>query len=83
MDTRQRRNQIVGRVNTLLADRRVSVRGLAGMTGIAVSVLFSRLTGESSFDLEELDAIATAFGVAVDSLLGSDSGDETQGEEDS
>lgn len=83
MEPRQLRNRITSRIATLLADRKLTPEWLAGAARIPLSVLISRLTGESSFDTEELGAIATAFGVAVDSLLESDSGDGMQGEGDS
>lgn len=44
-------------------------KGLAKDSGIARSTLQRRLTGRSSFTIDELDAIATTLGIPLSDLV--------------
>ena len=72
MEPRKRRFLVVSSVKAELTRQRMSPEQLADAARIPLSVLARRLDGESSFDVDELDAVAGALGVTVDSLLKAD-----------
>ena len=69
MEQRKRRFQVASSVRAELERQHVSPEALADAAGMDLSDLDNRLTGDIAFDVEELEAIARALGVAVDSLL--------------
>jgi transcriptional regulator with XRE-family HTH domain len=56
-------------IRVLLARRKMSANQLAQLTGIKQSNLSRRMTGETAFDLNDLELIADALGVAVTDLM--------------
>jgi transcriptional regulator with XRE-family HTH domain len=50
----------------------MSVDQLAVRTGIRMSVLKSKLTGNGVLDIEELDAVANVLGVPIARLVGNE-----------
>lgn len=63
-------------IRVLLARRRMSAAELARRTGIRQQALSRRMTGETAWDVDDLEVIATALGVTVFDLLGRPSGPE-------
>ena len=72
MEPRKRRFLVVDSVQAELTRQRMSPEQLADAARIPLSVLARRLAGEGSFSVDELDAVAGALGVTVDSLLTTD-----------
>lgn len=56
-------------IRVILARRRMSAAELARRTGIKQSTMSRRMTGETAFDLDDLEAIAEVLGIAVGDLL--------------
>ncbi|MGC5664976.1 helix-turn-helix domain-containing protein [Micromonospora sp. WMMD723] len=56
-------------IRVLLARRRMSAAELARQTGIRQQALSRRMTGETAFDLDDLERIADVLGVTVADLL--------------
>lgn len=69
MEPRQRRILVASLVSAEVARQGTSREWLAESTGVPLAQLNSKLAGESSFDIDELDAIAAALDVAVDAFL--------------
>jgi transcriptional regulator with XRE-family HTH domain len=63
------RRRTAEEIRVLLARRMMSAAELARRTGMKQSTLARRMTGETAFDLDDLEAIAQALGVAVQELL--------------
>lgn len=63
------RERTAEEIRVLLARRRVSAAQLARQTGMKQSTLARRMTGEIAFDLDDLELIASALNVPVQSLL--------------
>lgn len=53
----------------MLARRRMSAAELARRTGIKTSTMSRRMTGETAFDLDDLEVIAAALGITVADLM--------------
>jgi len=70
MKPRQRRLLAACAVCAELARQGVSREQLAKSLQVPMSELVPKLTGELPFDVDELEAVADALGVAVASLLG-------------
>jgi transcriptional regulator with XRE-family HTH domain len=64
-------------IRVLLARRRISAAELARRTGMKQSTLARRMTGETAFDLDDLELIADVLGVTVTELLPQFSGPST------
>jgi transcriptional regulator with XRE-family HTH domain len=56
-------------IRVLLARKRMSAAELARRTGIKQSTMARRMTGETAFDLDDLEAIAVVLEVEVTDLL--------------
>lgn len=56
-------------IRVILARRRMSAAELSRRTGIRQQALSRRMTGETAFDLDDLERIADVLGVAVTDLL--------------
>lgn len=63
------REQVAEEVRVLLARRRTSATALAKTLGVSQTYVWRRLTGETAFDLDDLERIANALGVTVLDLL--------------
>lgn len=63
------RHRTAEEIRVLLARRRMSAAELARRTGIKQSTMARRMTGETAFDLDDLESIATALEVDVTELL--------------
>jgi hypothetical protein len=70
MEPRQRRFLVAASVNSEAVRQGVSREWLARSTGIPPAELSAKLDGEVPFDVDELDAVASALDVSVESLLG-------------
>ena len=68
--TYQRRSDVAaGEVRALLGRNRQSINDLSVATGISLSTLNRRLSGERPFTLDDLDKIAIHFDVDPKSLI--------------
>jgi hypothetical protein len=66
----QRRTEVAaGEVRALLGRNRQSISDLSASTGIPLSTLNRRLLVKAPFTIDELDLIASHFGVPMSSLL--------------
>lgn len=63
---------VASRISDLMASSGVSVKGLAEETGISRMTLVRRLSGNSPFTVNELDAIADHFGTTPIALMAGD-----------
>lgn len=63
------RQAVAEEVRALLARRRISGVGLAARIGRSQAYVSRRLTGETAFDLDDLDRIAEVLGVDVVQLI--------------
>lgn len=63
------REHVAEELRVLLARKRISATELARRTGIKQSTLSRRMTGETAFDMDDLETIADALGVDVHDLL--------------
>lgn len=63
------RQRVAEEIRVLLARRRISGSELARRVGVTQSHMSRRLTGETAFDVDDLERIADALGVEVASLL--------------
>ena len=63
------RERTAEEIRVLLARRRMSAAELARRTGLKQSTMARRMTGETAFDLDDLEVIATALGVKVSDLV--------------
>jgi transcriptional regulator with XRE-family HTH domain len=63
------REHVAEEIRVLLARRKMSANQLAQLTGIKQSSLSRRMTGETAFDMDDLELIADALGVAVTDLM--------------
>lgn len=63
------RERTAEEIRALLARRRISAAELARRTGLKQSTLARRMTGETAFDLDDLELIAEVLGVQVTDLL--------------
>ena len=70
MEPRQRRFQLAKSIQVELARPGWTQQHLSEVAQMPLSVLEHKLAGDMPIDLDELEAIAEALGVAVDSLLG-------------
>lgn len=64
------RQQAAEEIRVILARRRMSASELARRTGLKQPYMSRRMTGETAFDLDDLEVIAAALGVTVAELLG-------------
>ena len=71
MEKRQRRLLVAHSVDAEMARQGCSRERLSKSLKIPLASLERILTGETAVDIDTLDEIAAALGVAVDSLLGS------------
>lgn len=67
------RERAAEEIRALLARRRISAAELARRTGLKQSTLARRMTGETAFDLDDLELIASVLGVSVAQLLPTES----------
>lgn len=72
------RQAVAEEIRVILARKRMSAAELARRTGIKTSTMGRRLTGETAFDLDDLEVIAREFGVTVADLF-KGSGEQTTG----
>lgn len=63
------RARVATAIRVEMARRQISQTRLAEMAGMRQAVLSRRMTGETAFDLDDLDRLATALGVPVSSLV--------------
>ena len=63
------RERVAEEVRSLLARRRMSASELARQLETTQRYMSRRLTGETAFDVDDLDRIATVLGVQVTDLL--------------
>lgn len=63
------RERTAEEIRVLLARRRMSAAELARRTGLKQSTMARRMTGETAFDLDDLEVIAAALGVKVTDLV--------------
>jgi transcriptional regulator with XRE-family HTH domain len=63
------REHVAEEIRVLLARRKMSATQLARITGLKQSSLSRRMTGETAFDMDDLELIADALGVAVTDLM--------------
>lgn len=63
------RERTAEEIRALLARRRISAAELARRTGLKQSTLARRMTGETAFDVDDLELIAEVLGVSVADLL--------------
>jgi lambda repressor-like predicted transcriptional regulator len=63
------RERAAEEIRALLARRRISAAELARRTGLKQSTLARRMTGETAFDLDDLELIAATLGVDVQELI--------------
>jgi DNA-binding Xre family transcriptional regulator len=56
-------------IRVLLARKRISAAELARRTGIKQSTMSRRMTGETAFDMDDLELIADALDVEVTDLM--------------
>lgn len=63
------REHVAEEIRVLLARRRMSGAELARRTGIKQSTMSRRMTGETAFDMDDLEAIAAVLDVEVGDLI--------------
>jgi transcriptional regulator with XRE-family HTH domain len=63
------RESVAEEVRVLLARRRMTASALARQIDRSQSYMSRRLTGETAFDVDDLEAIAAVFGVTPVSLI--------------
>jgi len=63
------RERTAEEIRSLLARRRMSAAQLGRQMGVSQAYVWRRLSGETAFDLNDLEAIAEILGVAVVDLL--------------
>jgi transcriptional regulator with XRE-family HTH domain len=63
------REHVAEEIRVLLARRKMSGAELARRTGIKQSTMSRRMTGETAFDMDDLEAIATALEIEVSDLI--------------
>lgn len=63
------REHVAEEIRVLLARKRISATELARRTGIKQSTMSRRMTGETAFDMDDLELIADALGVEVTDLM--------------
>lgn len=66
---RRLRERAAEEIRVILARRRMSAAELARRTGIRQQNLSRRMTGETAFDLDDLEVIANALDIRVEDLL--------------
>jgi transcriptional regulator with XRE-family HTH domain len=68
----QLRRRTAEELRVILARRRMSAAELARRTGLKQSTMARRMTGETAFDLDDLEVIASALGIKVSDLFKAD-----------
>lgn len=63
------REHVAEEIRVLLARRKMSATQLARLTGLKQSSLSRRMTGETAFDMDDLELIADALGITVTDLM--------------
>lgn len=63
------REKIAEAVRVEMARARVSQRVLAERTGLSQSAISRRMTGETAFDLDDLEKMAAALGIPTSTLM--------------
>lgn len=63
------REHVAEEIRVLLARRKMSATQLARLTGLKQSSLSRRMTGETAFDMDDLELIADVLGVSVTDLM--------------
>lgn len=63
------REHVAEEIRVLLARKRISAAELARRTGIKQSTMSRRMTGETAFDMDDIEAIAAALDVTVQDLM--------------
>lgn len=63
------REHVAEEIRVLLARKRISASELARRTGIKQSTMSRRMTGETAFDMDDLEVIAAVLEVEVSELL--------------
>jgi transcriptional regulator with XRE-family HTH domain len=63
------REHVAEEIRVLLARKRISAAELARRTGIKQSTMSRRMTGETAFDMDDLEVIAEVLGVEVGELM--------------
>lgn len=58
-------DRVVEAVRVEMARRRVTQTKLADLTGLTQAYISRRMTGETPFDVDDLDKVAVALGVPV------------------
>lgn len=70
MSDPSRRTLVAAAVRNELRRRGMTAADLSGLTGLPTDELETRLAGETAFDVDELEMIASALGVEVVTLFG-------------
>jgi len=63
------RARVATAIRIEMARRQISQSRLAEMAGMRQAVLSRRMTGETAFDLDDLDRLSAALGVPVSTLV--------------
>jgi transcriptional regulator with XRE-family HTH domain len=63
------REHVAEEIRVLLARRKMSAAELARRAGLKQSTLARRMTGETAFDMDDLEVIADVLEVAVTDLM--------------
>jgi transcriptional regulator with XRE-family HTH domain len=63
------REHVAEEIRVLLARRKMSATQLARLTGLKQSSLSRRMTGETAFDMDDLELIADVLGVSITDLM--------------
>lgn len=71
------RERTAEEIRVILARKRWSAAELARRTGLKQPYVSRRMTGETAFDLDDLEVIARELGVSVTELLGGEGGQAT------
>lgn len=66
---RRLRERTAEEVRVILARRRMSAAELARLAGIKQSTMARRMTGETAFDLDDLERVADVLGISVADLI--------------
>ena len=68
LDTTSYDAQVAKRVGSIMDEKKISTLALSEKSGIPRSTLQSRLTGQASFSVRQLRAVAEVLGVKPSSL---------------
>jgi transcriptional regulator with XRE-family HTH domain len=72
------RERVAEEVRVLLARRRISASKLARELGVSQTYVWRRLSGETAFDLDDLERISAVLSVSVSDLMPKAGGQTTE-----